>query len=294
MYHRVVEDNTELYFNSYNKAGVAISLTEFTKQIRSLQKNYSITHLKDIVRCLEKRKILPPNACALSFDDGYQDHYQNVFPVLKRLKIPATFFIVGDCIAGNGRVRWLDKYYYILDNSPFRKNNIELQNKLSGFYHELNKKHKDKFKLEFLKEFIRNSPNKEKNEIINDLAKVLQTKIDLHNLNESLYLSEKNILEMMSCGMDIGAHSMTHPDLGQLNFEETKHEIIESGNVIRTITNKEEVAFAYPFGGPKTYNKEMIEVLRANNFLCACTSIPGLNTDSTSLFELKRIAGEKF
>ena len=119
-------------------------------------------------------------------------------------------------------------------------------------------------------------------------------KLNLDNLNKYLYLTKENILEMMNHGMDFGAHSMTHSDLGQLDLEEAKREIVESGDIIRTITNKKEVSFAYPFGGPKTYNKKIIKILRSNNFLCACTSIPGLNMKNTPLFELRRIAGEKF
>lgn len=288
MYHRVVDDQVDLSSNSYNQAGAAISRTKFIKQIKLLQKRYSIISLEEIVKCLQKEKTLPPNACALSFDDGYKDHYQNVFPILKVLKIPAIFFITGNCIAGTGKVRWLDKYYYIIDNTPLKGCNVKFQNNIP---HEVNET--DGFTLHSLKKNIRNSSNKEKDKIINDLAEILQVALDLDNLNKSLYLSEENILEMMNFGMNFGAHSMTHSDLGQLNFKEAKCEIVESGDIIRAITSKKEIAFAYPFGGPKTYNGKIIKVLRSNNFLCACTSIPGLNTETTPLFELRRIAGEK-
>src|ERR1043165_7429078 len=40
---------------------------------------------------------VPPNALALTFDDGWQDNYTKAFPVLRRLQIPATIFIIPSC-----------------------------------------------------------------------------------------------------------------------------------------------------------------------------------------------------
>ena len=39
---------------------------------------------------------------ALSFDDGFLDNYTNAFPVLKRLSLPATFFVSTGFIDGSG------------------------------------------------------------------------------------------------------------------------------------------------------------------------------------------------
>ncbi len=293
MYHRVVDNDCNfISSNIYNQAGTTISTATFIKQIKLLQKQYSIISLRELVSRLQESRILPLNVCALTFDDGYKDHYQNVFPILKKLEIPATFFVIGACIAGSGRVRWLDKYYYILDHALLKYHDIELENILSYIYYKFNKKDENKFTPNLLKNFIRGSLNKDK--IINYLARILQVKIDSKKINQSLYLSRDNILEMMNYGMDFGAHSMTHPDLSKLNFRQAQYEIMQSGDIIREITRQRKIAFAYPFGGPKTYNKKIMKILRSNNFLCACTSIPELNTRSTPLFELRRIGGEKF
>ncbi|HIE82956.1 MAG TPA: polysaccharide deacetylase, partial [Dehalococcoidia bacterium] len=35
---------------------------------------------------------LPSNACWLTFDDGFSDHYRTVFPILAKREISGTFF----------------------------------------------------------------------------------------------------------------------------------------------------------------------------------------------------------
>lgn len=292
MYHRVTDEKLNKPYDGYNRAGIVIPVRKLIEQIKNLKKEYLILRLDNIVHCIRQGIKLPHKICAITFDDGFIDHYQNVFQILKRFKISATFFITGDCIAGTNKVRWIDKYYYILNNTPLKRCRVKLHKELSNIYYKFSKKDGNKFTLKSLDLLLRNSSSQQRDEIINDLAETLQVTLNLNNLNKSLYLSNEDIFEMVKYGMDFGAHSMTHSDLGQLDLKEVKREITESGNIIRTITNKKEIAFAYPFGGPETYNEKIIEILYSNDFLYACTSIPEFNTESIPLFELRRMPGE--
>jgi peptidoglycan/xylan/chitin deacetylase (PgdA/CDA1 family) len=74
-------------------------LRRFAKQMAYLKKQgfrfYTASQLIEHYRELGS---FPPSALALTFDDGWKDNYTNAFPILRRLQIPATIFIIPSCI----------------------------------------------------------------------------------------------------------------------------------------------------------------------------------------------------
>lgn len=55
---------------------------------------YNPISLYQLDEALANGKPLPPKPVALTFDDGYIDHYTNVFPALRAYNFTATFFII--------------------------------------------------------------------------------------------------------------------------------------------------------------------------------------------------------
>lgn len=85
MYHDVVPKK-EVWFDLTN--------AEFERQMEALAAvGASVVSLDDVVSHLRDGKKLPPKAIALTFDDGTLGNYENVLPVLRRYRFPATFFV---------------------------------------------------------------------------------------------------------------------------------------------------------------------------------------------------------
>lgn len=78
----------------------------FTAQmIELVEAGYTTITPDDLLLALkEGQSVLPEKSVLLTFDDGYSEHYKYVYPVLKKLKLKATFFIVTDDRPSRGSV----------------------------------------------------------------------------------------------------------------------------------------------------------------------------------------------
>src|SRR5206468_51940 len=68
--------------------------------------HFRVVSLRDLVHRLERGLALDRDL-AITFDDGYRDNFENAVPVLEKLSLPATFFVVSQWI-GTDVVPWWD------------------------------------------------------------------------------------------------------------------------------------------------------------------------------------------
>ena len=71
----------------------ARTVQQFEEQLDFISKNYAVVTAQDVVLAVLERKPLPPAALWLTFDDGYIDHFTNVFPRLHARGLQGTFFV---------------------------------------------------------------------------------------------------------------------------------------------------------------------------------------------------------
>lgn len=92
MYHHVGE--IEEGFDSLRR-NLTVSPEALRQQLDYLlQHGYQVVSLEAVLRYLALGEPLPERPVVLTFDDGYRDAYDLVFPILREYGVTATFFLV--------------------------------------------------------------------------------------------------------------------------------------------------------------------------------------------------------
>jgi glycosyltransferase involved in cell wall biosynthesis/peptidoglycan/xylan/chitin deacetylase (PgdA/CDA1 family) len=88
------------------------------------------------------------------------------------------------------------------------------------------------------------------------------------------YLSTAQIHEMRRQGIEFGSHTVSHPELNTLNWEEKKREILGSKKMLEETAGGPVRFFCYPYG---IYDDETVRIVEDAGYLGACSTRPGMN-----------------
>ena len=103
MYHRVGDNSAERRFT------VPTSL--FEQQMRCVREsNYRVVGLDEVTAALGGETVLAAKSVAITFDDGFQDTFENAAPVLRGLGYSATFFLVSQLMGASNT--WMEREGY--------------------------------------------------------------------------------------------------------------------------------------------------------------------------------------
>jgi peptidoglycan/xylan/chitin deacetylase (PgdA/CDA1 family) len=227
---------------------------------------------------------LPPNAILLTFDDGYIDHFANVFPALDEARIQGSFFPPGKAICEQ-LVLDVNKIHFVLAEVHDKSKIVDrIYNEISAnkeklklhspesYYKKLAVPNRyDTAEVIFIKRILqRELPATFRHEIVNKLFQEFVTQ-DENGFSAELYMS----LEQLSCmrrnGMYIGNHGYNHSWLNMLSREDQEMDIERSLGFLDTMgCSLKDWVMCYPYGG---YNDSLIEVIKK----AGCCL--GLNTD---------------
>ncbi len=81
-------------------------------------------------------------------------------------------------------------------------------------------------------------------------------------------MTDVELRELAAAGVEIGAHTVTHPDLRALGEEACRREVEGSRDTLRDVTGAPVATFSYPFSG---HGPTAVAAVRAAGFSAAVT-----------------------
>ena len=272
-YHRVNDEQDSLF--------PATPIRVFEEQMVHVAKHYHVCALEEAVERFEK-KDLPPNALAMTFDDGYRDNYLHAFPVVRNLSLPMTIFLATDAI-GTGRTLWHDRVF-----SAFRETKAP---DLTGFDSSVEQVRLGSLPqrilaMEKVLAILRQLDEAERNQRISLLCRCLA--VEERRVDHNLMLSWDDVRLMSRDHVSFGSHTASHPILARVSAEETEAQLVRSCEAIRQHLGQQPMTFAYPNGTKADFNNVTKQILKRLGFTCAVTTEFGINEPGADMFELKR------
>lgn len=298
MYHRIAEER----FDPWN---LCVTPDHFAEQLDVLQStNVRVMHLHELAASLASGKI-PKRSVVITFDDGYLDNLENARPVLDRHGIPATVFVASGYVGSEGEFWWdaMERILLMPGKLP-EKLEVEIAGERRSWdlngdatwteadaerYREWKpytqaQTARQRLYQELRKVVLRDGPA-ERARIIAEL--LTWAGIPSTARPERRILDDDGLRRLAADDLiDIGGHSITHPELANLSVPEQDHELRTSKDRLEQILGREVTALAYPHGSCSADTKRLAEAA-GYGFACGTQRRPVQR--GTDLYELPRV-----
>ncbi len=290
-YHRVLDIDVAEEF-PFDQRLISASCSQFDEQMKYIASNYSTIDFSMLAEHVSGRTQLPPKPVMITIDDGFDDSYSNVFPILKKYKLHATMFIATDYI-GAKQTLWYDYVAFIIKNTT----SAEIELAAAGYKARLPGRAAARLSiLDRLVEHLKSVSNQRRLDALEELAERygdIYASCDASVKRMSATCSWAQIEEMADHGIEIGSHTRTHPVLSSLGPDELRDELVTSKIDIEAKTGREACAIAYPNGSESDYNEEVMRACEDVGYKFAVAFHRGTNnTSKLNRFRLNRLSIE--
>ncbi len=266
-YHRIVTD--EEYLIKGSKIAVSTSVSEFERQMSFVNRHFSVITVETLQQWLQGHGVLPKRPLLVTFDDGYQDIYTQVMPVLERLNIPATVFLATDYMGSSRMFQWdLASYYF--DQTSLKSGDLPLLGECSW--------ETETQRNTLLKQWLAESKKQTdsaKQAATQALGDVLQVERPTEGKGSTDFLSWDQVRLLQDKGFSFGSHTCQHPILSKIPYAKVVDEVGQSKQKIEQEIAREVLSFAYPNGLANDFNEQVIEAINQAGYQCAFTLLAG-------------------
>lgn len=263
-----------------------LDLNLFREQIKFLKKNYNFVTVEEVIEANNGGGTLPSHPVLLTFDDAYQDHYQNVFPILNHEHIQGCFYapvkaITEFTVLDVNKIHFIlasttdEQFPKLLDELRYQLKKYRADYNLEEFEYYFNKlavaNRFDSKEVIFVKRLLQVELDVRLRKIITDDVFQKIVGMDEDKFSRELYMSMDQIKCMVDNGMHFGSHGYDHYWLTSLSREQQEFEIKKSIEFIKEIGgDADNWTICYPYGA---YDDNTIQILKENGCKLGMTTI---------------------
>ena len=276
----------------------------FKRQLDHLEASHTIITAEQLLAFANCAGEIPDNSCLLTFDDGYKDHIDYVFPELIKRKIQGSFFPSVKSVMEREMLD-VNCIHFILasqTNFAILINEIRETCFASGvsdqdftyYWHTYGVASRyDPKEVVFIKRMLQHAlPERLRNNITSYLFKKYVCD-DSHDFANELYLSLDDAKKMVESAMYVGSHGYRHLWLNKESKNSQESEISLSLEFLNQIgASTENWIMCYPYGG---YNADTLDILKHKKCSVGLTTKIGIaRLDGDNLLELPRLDTNDF
>jgi peptidoglycan/xylan/chitin deacetylase (PgdA/CDA1 family) len=276
--------------------GLRVSPHHFAQQLEVIRSYFEPVPLPEIVRRLRLQKPLH-NLMALTFDDGYADNLWTAWPLLEKYQVPATVFVITGAVEGSLPLYWEVLAQALLSPAqpPSFPTHLHIVHAEDTLRYSLRTYGERLKAYQALRQKLTSLYGERRLALLWKITESLGWEGSLDPAVRSLTLSELQKLASSPL-IEIGSHTVSHPQLDRLPIERVRWEVEASRRELSEWIGGEVRYLAYPYGRE---NGQLRRAVQAVGYEAAFGTKAGGVVERSDLFSLPRLyvgdwSGERF
>jgi peptidoglycan/xylan/chitin deacetylase (PgdA/CDA1 family) len=251
--------------------------TFFEQQLQWISGALNVLPLPEAAELLAAGR-LPPRAACITFDDGYRNNHDVALPLLKRYRLPATFFVATGALEMGAM--WND---LIIESVRRCGSRFDLR-KFDLGDHPIARETERAAIVDRTLDAMKYMAVDARFERAREIYEMC-----CGNELPSLMMTPEMLRSLVKQGHDVGAHTVTHPILTKVDDRRATDEIRKSRDWLTHATGQSPTSFAYPNGRPGVdFDARHCDMVQGAGFTCAVSTAWGCAVRSSNRMALPR------
>lgn len=256
----------------------------FESLCKKLAARYDCVTIGEAAARLRERRFGSRPMVAIIFDDGYADVATTIAPILRRVGVPATSFVIVNCLV-TGELPWYEELGRIVYETPRDRFRIDLGSTALEWSLPPARRQRESVYWEIVRKL--------KTDFRRDLQKSMALAHRAHEVAPFDPAKSKSMLTVegaraaMAAGIEIGCHSLSHPILPNLEDAEIEFEIAGGRSQLERLIGAPVRSFCFPNGDN---DRRCVAAVEHAGYVAAVSMSCGPNhAGSYDPFRLRRV-----